>query len=51
MSNPAIRCNVNECVHHCECNQCTLPSIEVSHDRHSQDAMQTPHYCSSYCKK
>lgn len=50
MTNTGVKCDVCECVHNCECNQCALQTIEVTHQT-DQNAVATPHFCKSYQKK
>ena len=51
MTNNGVKCDVCECVHNCECNQCSLQTIEVTHQTGEQNAVSTPHFCKSYQKK
>ncbi|MBO5926563.1 MAG: DUF1540 domain-containing protein [Clostridia bacterium] len=46
-----VKCTVCECTHNDMCNNCTLNAIEISHEKTGADAISTPHYCKSFCKR
>ncbi len=47
-----VKCTVCECAHNdCNQNYCTLNAIEISHEPTGANAVMTPHYCKSFCKK
>ena len=49
--NCKVKCTVCECTHN-DCQEnCMLSSIEISHEKTGADAISTPHYCKSFCKK
>ena len=51
MHNEGVKCTVNECVYHVECDKCKLQKIEVTHEKTGSDSMSVPHFCKSYQKK
>ncbi len=51
MHNEGVKCSVNECEYHVDCDKCSLNKIEVSHEKTSADAIAIPHFCKSYQKK
>ncbi len=51
MENTGVKCNVCECAHNTECNKCNLPTIEVTHEKTSADAIANPHFCKSFEQK
>lgn len=46
-----VKCNVCECMHNDSCNSCMLDTIEITHEQTGVNAMSTPHFCKSFCKK
>lgn len=51
MNNKGVKCDVCECIHNAECNQCTLDTIEVTHQKTGPDSIATPHFCKSFTKR
>jgi len=51
MHNEGVRCSVNECEYHVDCDKCSLQKIEVTHEKTGPDSMSIPHFCKSYQKK
>lgn len=51
MHNEGVKCSVNECEYHVECDKCSLKKIEVSHEKTGADSIATPHFCKSYQKR
>lgn len=51
MKNSGVKCNVEECVHHCGVDDCSLPNIMVTHEKTGENSVSIPHFCKSYDKK
>lgn len=51
LNNCKVKCTVCECTHN-DCQEnCMLNSIEITHEKTGADAIMTPHYCKSFCKR
>ncbi len=51
MKNAGVKCNVCECMYNGGCNDCTLQTIEITHEKTGANAMGHPHFCKSYQQK
>lgn len=49
--NCRVKCTVCECAHNDMCQHCNLNSIEISGEKTTTDAIATPHYCKSFCRR
>lgn len=49
--NCRVKCTVCECTHNDMCQHCNLNSIEISGEKTTTDAIATPHYCKSFCRR
>ncbi len=51
MENKGVCCSVNECTYHSGTDKCTLPKIEITHQKTNTNGLATPHYCKNYTQK